>query len=128
MLGADLPLKNDPSYSDACYGCPQRVSSKYAGLTAGATFDLLRKSRFTPYLKAGAGVYYQHIGLEMDPRSVPGADLRYYRSGFSLGGNAGLGLRARIGSREIFIEQMLHAYDLRVIDKGVYPLNIGIRF
>lgn len=129
MVGADLPYRTDPNYSEQCYGCSSRISQRYAGLTAGTTFDVARISRFTPYLKTGAGVYYNKLSLMMDPNTtLPGTDPRYFQSGFSFGANAGLGLRARFASREFFVEQMLHTFDLTRRDKGVYPLNIGIRF
>jgi hypothetical protein len=30
--------------------------------------------------------------------------------------------------KEKVIEQMLHAFDVREIDRGVYPVDFGIRF
>src|SRR5688572_11724181 len=128
MVGTDLPYRDAPR-DDECYGCASRISKRYAGLTAGGSFDVARISRFTPYLKTAVGVYYDRLGLQLDPRATPpGTDPRYFRSGFSFGGNAGLGIKARFGSREFFIEQVLHAFDLGLLDVGVYPLNIGFRF
>jgi hypothetical protein len=61
------------------------------------------------------------------------SELIYYQNGFgqssfSLGVNGGLGIKVRLWSREFFIEETLHSFDVRRLDKGVYPLNIGVRF
>jgi hypothetical protein len=42
--------------------------------------------------------------------------------------NAGLGIKARLGSHEYFVEQMLHTFDFYPVGRGVRPLNFGIRF
>jgi opacity protein-like surface antigen len=109
------------------------VSSRYAGLTAGASYDLFRASRFTPYVTGGAGLYYTAFRRSPADRVLTPSEVAVYEYGgfsknsLSLGANAGLGLKLRLGSHELFIEQMLHELDIgrRV---GVYPLNIGIRF
>ena len=61
------------------------------------------------------------------------AELGYYQNGFvqrsfSVGLNGGLGIKVRLGKRELFIEQMLHSFDIGELNRGIYPLNIGIRF
>jgi hypothetical protein len=103
-------------------------SKKYASLTAGVTWDVLRVSRFTPYVRTGAGVYY----TSRTSNTTTGAALTnqsVYRSReWSPGGSVGLGIKAKLGSHEFFIEQMLHAFDLRRPDRGVYPINFGINF
>ena len=115
---------------DQACGCWWRVSNSYYGLTAGASYDLSRASRFTPYLKAGTGVYYtrQSTTPANGQVLVSQLPLLNYRSAFSLGVNGGLGVKVRIGSHEFFVEEMLHAFDVRHLEKGVYPLSFGLRF
>ena len=127
LIGRDAPRQFQP---DQTCGCWWRVSNSYYGLTAGASYDLFRASRFTPYLKAGTGVYYTRQSTEPANNQVLVSQLPLmsYRSGFSLGANGGLGLKVRIGSHEFFVEEMLHAFDVRRLDKGIYPLNFGLRF
>jgi hypothetical protein len=120
MLGGDYPQG-----SNTCYGCLS--GRQYAALTAGVGVDLFRVSRFTPYLKTGAGIYYTHLTANMNgvgPRVTRLDNL----NNFSLGVNGGLGIKARLGGHEFFVEQMLHAFDVRAYNSGVYPLNFGIRF
>jgi hypothetical protein len=127
MVGRDASRQFQPDQTCDCWW---RVSNSYYGLTAGASYDLLRASRFTPYLKAGTGVYYTEESTEPVDNQILARQLYLlnYRSGFSLGVNGGLGVKVRIGSHEFFVEEMLHAFDVRHLDKGVYPLNIGLRF
>ncbi len=133
MLGTDAPRQTNPSGDPQCM-CWIKKKMKYAGFTAGASYDLLKVSRFTPYLKGGTGVYYTDLQTTPAIGAVTFAQLAAYypngfgQSGFSLGMNGGLGIKARFGSHELFVEQMLHAFDVRRWDKGVYPLNFGIRF
>jgi hypothetical protein len=110
-----------------------KITRRYSALTAGVSYDLLRVSRFAPYLKAGTGIYYGSFARGPSKGFLPPTLLAYYGDGFSeshfsLGVNGGLGLKVRLGSHEIFIEQMLHTFDVRRTGTGVYPLNIGIRF
>ena len=112
-----------------------RFSRRYAGLTAGASYDLFRVSRFTPYITGGTGIYYNGYRRSPVRGFLTPSELAFYQNGgfaqdnFSLGANAGLGLKVRIGSHELFIEQMLHDFDVRNHwIGGVYPLNIGLRF
>jgi hypothetical protein len=121
MLGGDSPRSQEN-----CYGCWERVGKRYAGLTAGTAVDLFRASRFTPYLQTGAGIYYTKLTSDVNGVLFPSPI--YDRSRFSFGVNGGLGIKARLGSHEFFVEQMLHVFDVRIRDKGVYPLNFGIRF
>jgi opacity protein-like surface antigen len=110
------------------------LSRRYAGLTAGASYDLFRVSRFTPYLSGGTGLYYSEFGRSTDGVLTQG-DLAFWgrdfsQSHISLGVNAGLGLKVRLGSHELFIEQMLHQFDVQnhYWSGAVAPLNVGIRF
>jgi len=132
MVGMDVPREFNPSGDPQC-DCLMDLRRNYSALTAGASYDLLRASRFTPYVKAGAGIYY--IVASRDPMKgfLTPAEVPYYQarfaSGFSLGVNGGLGLKARLGSHEFFIEQMIHSFDVsRRGMGGVAPLNIGVRF
>jgi hypothetical protein len=135
MVGADAPRDAQPGIP-SLFGLPQcvcsmHVSRRYAGLTAGASYDLFRFSRFTPYLSGGTGLYYSGFRRSIDGVLTP-SELAFYgrglsRNDFSLGVNAGLGLKVRLGSHELFIEQMLHRFDIGG-RTSVYPLNIGIRF
>ncbi len=115
---------------DPTCDCWWRVFSSYNALTVGASYDLHRGSRFTPYLKAATGVYYTKEGTEPADNWILTSQLPAlkYQSGFSLGLNGGLGVKVRIGSHELFVEEMLHAFDVRRLYNGVYPLNFGIRF
>ena len=121
-------IKTDPKNLENCYGCYTRVAKRYFGATADASFDLIRTSRFTPYLKSGVGLYYTKLGTQPSNLSAVINDPIYARSGFSFGVNEGLGFKTRIGSHELFVEQMIHLIDLRRFDKGFAPLNIGVRF
>jgi hypothetical protein len=127
MVGRDAPRQ---FLLDPTCDCWWRVFSSYDALTVGASYDLHRGSRFTPYLKAGTGVYYTEQGTEPRDGWMLTSQLSAlkYQSGFSLGLNGGLGVKVRIGSHEFFVEEVLHAFDVRRFDKGVYPLNVGIRF
>ena len=132
MMGTDAPRKTNPSFDPQC-NCEQSISRRYAGLTAGASYDLFTASRFTPYLKGGTGVYYKTLRTEPTSGALTPSQLAlfypngFYQNGFSVGGNAGLGIKARFGSREVFIEQMLHVFDIG-LNQAIYPFNIGIRF
>jgi hypothetical protein len=128
LIGRDAPRQFQP---DQTCGCWWRAFNSYKGLTAGASYDLFRASRFTPYLKAGTGVYYTSQSNQPANGQVLVSQLpllNNYRSGFSLGVNGGLGIKVRMGSHEFFVEEMLHAFDVRHLDKGVYPLSFGLRF
>jgi hypothetical protein len=58
MVGADAPREVQPfgALGPLC-DCPMRFSRRYAGITAGASYDLFRVSRFTPYIMGGTGFY-----------------------------------------------------------------------
>jgi hypothetical protein len=133
MVGTDAPREFNPNPVDPQCNCWMKITRRYSALTAGVSYDLLRVSRFTPYLKGGTGIYYDSFTRGPSSGLLTPALLAYYGDGFSeshfsLGVNGGLGLKVRLGSREIFIEQMLHTFDVRRTGTGVYPLNIGIRF
>jgi hypothetical protein len=133
MVGTDAPRKFNPDPVEPQCDCWMSVTRRYAGLTAGVSYDVLRVSRFTPYLKAGTGIYYNSYANGPSSGLLDPVLLAYYADGFSerrfsLGVNGGLGLKVRLGSHEVFIEQMLHTFDVSRMGTGVYPLNIGIRF
>jgi hypothetical protein len=133
MAGADAPRKTGSTFDQQCNCAPMRFSRSYAALTAGAFYDLFRVSRFTPYLSGGTGVYNTTSGMEpTDGWMTPAQAISYSngssRSVLSVGVNGGLGVKARIGSHEFFIEQVFHAFDVGHLGNGVYPLNIGFRF
>jgi hypothetical protein len=133
MVGTDAPRKFNPNPVDPQCDCWMSVTRRYSGLTAGVSYDVLRVSRFTPYLKAGTGIYYNSYANGPSSGLLDPVLLAYYADGFSerrfsLGVNGGLGLKVRLGSHEVFIEQMLHTFDVSRMGTGVYPLNIGIRF
>ena len=136
MLGADAPREVQPFFvgvGPQC-DCPMRVSRRYAGLTAGASYDVLRVSRFTPYITGGTGFYVN--GYRRSPVNdfLTPAEVPFYLNGadshdaFSLGVNGGVGLKVRIGSRELFFEQKVHQFDISQPGIGVNPFSIGIRF
>ncbi|MFL5545294.1 MAG: hypothetical protein ACJ792_11345, partial [Gemmatimonadaceae bacterium] len=84
-------------------------------------------SRFTPYRHTGAGVYYTKMSGDVNGAALTSSTI-YNRDRFSFGVNGGLGIKTRLGSHEFFIEEMLHAFDVREMARGVYPLKIGISF
>jgi hypothetical protein len=133
MLGTDAPRETKLSPDPQCY-CSTRYTMRYAGLTAGASYNLFSAWRFTPYVTGGTGIYYTSSRREPTDDVLTTAEfLGYYQNGFvqkgfSVGLNGGLGLKVRLGKRELFIEQMLHSFDIGELNRGVYPLNIGIRF
>lgn len=120
MAGADAPRA-----MTNCYGCWARVTKQYAALTAGMAADLFHAWRITPYVHTGAGVYYTRLSGSLSTFDK-GPSIRPPRNDFSFGINGGLGIKARLFSHEFFIDQSLHAFDVRTIDRGVYPLSIGI--
>jgi hypothetical protein len=138
MVGTDAPREVQPLFSltgGAPCDCSMDVVSRYAGLTAGASYDLFRVSRFTPYLTGGTGIYYTTLSRSPADGILTPSELAFYQNSggfyqhnFSVGLNAGLGLKVRIGSRELFIEQMVHRFDIGILGVGISPLNIGIRF
>ena len=123
MLGGDSPQSQEN-----CYGCWNRVGKRYGSLTAGGSADLFRLWKFTPYLQAGTGAYFTKFTGQVNGGAYLIPNPMYDRTHFSLGVNGGLGIKARLGSHEFFVEQMLHAFDVRRHDTGVYPFNFGIRF
>jgi hypothetical protein len=138
MVGTDAPRQVQLGFfapvGSPC-DCSIDVMSRYAGLTAGASYDLFRVSRFTPYLTGGTGIYYTTLSRSPADGSMTSSEFAllqqnggFYQHNFSVGLNAGLGLKVRIGSHELFIEQMFHRFDIGILGVGVAPLNIGIRF
>jgi hypothetical protein len=132
LVGTDAPRQSNPIGPTPC-DCPIRYSARYTGLTAGASLDLLHVSRFTPYLTGGTGLYYSRYGMTPANGYLTTRELAFYPNGFSqssftLGVNGGFGLKVRIGSRELYVEQVLHSFDANHLGTGVNPLNIGIRF
>jgi len=139
MVGADASRQVQPFvFSDTGLGplcdCPMRYSRRYGGLTAGASYDVFRVSRFTPYITGGTGFYVN--GYRRSPVNdfLTPAEAHFYLNGadshdaFSLGVNAGVGLKVRLGSHELFLEQKVHQFDISQPGIGVNPLSIGIRF
>ena len=127
MVGTDAPHGYNSINSLFCTGCSSSISRSYAGLTAGGAVDLFRLSRFTPYIQGGAGIYYDRWRSHLS-RPLPLSDESYKSNQFSFGMNAGLGIKARLGSHEFFVEQMLHTFQIAPVGRGVLPLNFGIRF
>lgn len=132
MVGTDAPRLTNPSGDPQC-DCLQRISATYVGLTAGGSYDLITLARLTPYVKGGTGLYYRTFEREPASGMILTSQLIYYQNGFSqsafsLGANAGLGIKVRLWSREFFIEQTLHAFDVWQLGRGVYPITIGVRF
>lgn len=125
MFGGDTRVRS-PNLT--CVGCWDRVPKTYAGLTTGTSLELFRGSRFSPYAKTGLGLYYTKLSAERPAGSEYVTDPNYFTSRFSLGVNGALGLKARLWSREVFIEQAAHAFDIHGMHKTVYPFSIGIRF
>ena len=127
MLGADAPR----GFAGLDEGYSVDISRRYAGVTTGASYELFRKSRFSPYFIAGAGIYRDVLRSDVrcEAASCPSALIlapRYDKT--SLGLNGGLGVNVRLGSRRIFVEQRLHAFDINRLDRGIHPLSIGFRF
>jgi hypothetical protein len=137
MVGADAPhsiqpFLYSPDFASNCE-CWIRYASRYAALTVGASYDLLRVSRFTPYLTGGTGIYYTGLRRSaaggVTPTEVPYFNQPFSQDNFAVGANAGVGLKMRFGPHEFFIEQMLHELDLnRRAGMAIAPLNIGFRF
>jgi hypothetical protein len=139
MLGRDATRSVQPfGFSGGTFGplcdCPMRFSRRYAGITAGASYDVIRVSRFTPYITGGMGFYVN--GYRRSPANpfLTLAEVPLYENGadshdaFSLGANGGIGLKIRLGSHELFLEQLIHQFDISQPGIGVNPFNIGIRF
>ena len=129
MAGADAPR----GLRDIEPGMDLNVTRRYAGLTGGASYEFFRKARIRPYVSAGAGIYHDLM------RAAPACDagpcsgqtpfgLLLRRDHTSFGINGAVGLRMRLGGKELFIEQAQHVFDTRRIDQGVSPFSFGIRF
>jgi hypothetical protein len=138
MVGADTPHSFHPFFFSPeqpvldCE-CSVRYANRYVGLTVGSSYDLLRVSRFTPYLTAGTGVYYtgfrRSAANGVTPIGFSYYDQAFSQNNFGIGANAGLGLKMRFGAHEFFMEQMLHELDLnRRRGMAIAPLNLGFRF
>ncbi|HWL40964.1 MAG TPA: hypothetical protein VNO75_12075 [Gemmatimonadaceae bacterium] len=128
MLGADLPRRTDPGFFTGCFECTMRISKTFAALTAGSSIDVFRVARFTPYFRGGTGVYLTRLSTDLDPGAAETQDPLRTPTGFAWGANAGFGIKARFRSREFFVEQMFHHYDLRRRDLFIMPLSFGVRF
>lgn len=111
-----------------CNGCWSNWVEQYVGLTAGASAELFHLWRFTPYVHGGAGLYYTRFSATTSSWDGILSSSNVTRNNFSLGLNGGFGIRARILSHELFIDQTLHTFDVRALNRGMYPLSIGIRF
>jgi len=85
MAGTDAPREITPSFDPQC-NCSMRISRRYAALTAGASYDLFRVSRLTPYLSGGTGVYYTRYGREPADGMLAPGELVFYPNGFSQSG------------------------------------------
>lgn len=107
---------------------PGGWSERYAGLTAGTSAELFHLWRFSPYVHGGAGLYYTRFNARTTRFSAVPTAYNLTRNDFSFGLNGGFGIRARILSHEFFIDETLHAFDVRALNRGMYPLSIGIRF
>ncbi len=129
MVGADAQ-RYLSSQSENCDACSTNLSNSYAALTGGGSADLFRLSRFTPYVLGGVGFYYSRSSSEPANGVVLTSNLSsiYTRHDFTLGLNTGLGIKARLGSHEFFVEQLLHAFDIQHLGRGINPLNFGIKF
>jgi len=135
MVGADAPREVQPFVtSGPTCDCPMRISRRYAGLIAGVSYDVFRVSRFTPYITGGTGFYVNGYRRSPVNEVLTPAEIPLYLNGadshdaFSLGVNGGVGLKVRIGSRELFFEQKIHQFDISQPGIGVNPFSIGIRF
>jgi hypothetical protein len=137
MVGGDAPHVVTPFlpgvFAADC-SCAMRITRRYGAVTGGASYDLLHVSRFTPYLTGGVGLYSTAFTREPTDGALTPSELTVYQYGgfsenkLSLGANAGLGLKMRLGSHELFIEQIVHEFDINNHGLGVYPLNFGFRF
>ena len=105
IVGGDAPVTGPAN--QICVGCWERVAKTYAGLTAATSLELFRESRFSPYARTGLGVYYTKLGAGRPRGAEYVRDPDYFRSGFSLGVNGGLGLKARLWSREFLSSKQL---------------------
>ena len=127
MLGADAPR----GFAESGINPGVDVSRRYAGLTGGLSYEMFRVSRFSPYLTGGAGLYRDELrsSVHCDNFACTPTQQSARRIGrTSLGINAGLGMNISLGKRVFFIEQQLHAFDLRRFEQGVNPFSFGIRF
>lgn len=111
-----------------CDGCWSNWAEQYVGLTAGSSAELFHLWRFTPYVHGGAGLYYTRFSATTSSWNGILSSSNVTRNNFSFGLNGGFGIRAKILSHELFIDQTLHAFDVRALNRGMYPLSIGFRF
>lgn len=111
-----------------CAGCWSTRGEQYLGLTAGTSADLFHLWRFTPYVHGGAGLYYTRFSATTSSITTIWSSSNVTTNDFSFGLNGGFGIRAKILSHELFIDQTLHTFDVRALNRGMYPLSIGFRF
>ena len=111
-----------------CDGCWTNWAEQYVGLTAGSSAELFHLWRLRPYVHGGAGLYYTRFSATTSRWDGILSSSNVTRNNFSFGLNGGFGIRARILSHELFIDQTLHTFDVRALNRGMYPLSIGIRF
>lgn len=134
MGGLDAPRGFRDRDGTLCGGCEVNTSRRFASAGVGATFHLLRKSRFNPYVTAGTGIYHNRSGaqspLDCSNSTCNARSNPFYfwqRNTTSFGLHGGAGVSFQLGGREFFLQQSAHAFDVR---QGmiISPLSIGIRF
>lgn len=134
MGGLDAPSGYRDRDGTLCGGCDINRSRRFASAGVGATFHLLRKSRFNPYLTAGTGIYNERAAARSPLDCHFGYCITGGRPYFiwqknvtSIGLNGGVGVSFRLGGREFFVQQTAHAFDVR---QGLvlFPLTLGIGF
>lgn len=134
MGGVDAPRGFHDTDGTLCGGCDVNISRSFASAGVGATFQLLRSSRFSPYLTGGTGIYHNRSAAQSpldctDSYCITGGKPYYFRQSreTSLGLNGGIGINFRAGGREYFVQQSAHAFDFRQ-GLNMFPLSVGIRF
>lgn len=118
-----------------CGGCDVNMSRRFASAGVGATLQLRRSSRFSPYLTGGTGIYHNRFAAQSpldctsDFTCTTGGKPFYLRqsTSTSLGLKGGVRVSFRVGAREFFVQQSAHVFDFRG-GQTVFPLSVGIRF
>lgn len=93
---------------------------------AGTFIGMLKpKARVSPYFLLGAGIFASKLGTNRDPQST---DVVMTRGGMGLGLQTGMGLRWRIGQKDLLFEWRYSQALNNTRGAAFMPLTVGLTF
>jgi hypothetical protein len=138
LLGSALILRGEALYSRSVSSPNSYRSTRYSFLTSrsalrdeayvvdvGFEWDALPSKSWSPYLLTMLGVEFNRLGWSRDPVSTR-IDEQY--DSFGAIASAGVGMRVRIGKRELFTEWRRQNASRSVYGSSLAPFSFGIRF